>query len=168
MLIIKEGSADISIIMRLQDALTGSPKTGLTIGNLQTRSIRAESDNDVIISPWEALTALSGLMDDHTQNYAYEIGEGYYRIDVPDSLFAAGTVRAVVLVRDNVDSSILVAGREIQIVSSKYLLAARMLANKAIQDKLTGAIDYYDDDASAIILTHTPTDAEATITRTPS
>jgi len=121
MLIIKEGSADISIIMRLQDALTGSPKTGLTIGNLQTRSIRAESDNDVIISPWEALTALSGLMDDHTQNYAYEIGEGYYRIDVPDSLFAAGTVRAVVLVRDNVDSSILVAGREIQIVSSKYL-----------------------------------------------
>ncbi|MBN2138414.1 MAG: right-handed parallel beta-helix repeat-containing protein [Sedimentisphaerales bacterium] len=46
--------------------------------------------------------------------------------------------------------------------------AAKVLVNKAVQNKLTGAIAYYDDDAEAVILTHTPTDSEAAITRTPS
>lgn len=51
---------------------------------------------------------------------------------------------------------------------SKELSTRKILANKAIQNKTTGKIDYYDDDGSTIILTHTPTDAESTITRTPS
>lgn len=46
--------------------------------------------------------------------------------------------------------------------------AAKVIINKAIQNKTTGKIDYYDDDGSTILLSHTPTDAEATITRTPS
>lgn len=46
--------------------------------------------------------------------------------------------------------------------------AAKAIINKAIQNKNTGAIDYYDDDDETVILTHTPTDAETTITRTPS
>ena len=168
MLLIEEGSADVSVLVRLQDALSGAPKTGLTIGNLQVRVIWAENDNDVIVTPWTSLTALSGLTDDHTQDYAYEIGEGYYRIDVADSIFAPGTVFVVVLVRDNVENSILVARREIQVIWPKFQEAAKLLINKAVQDKSTGAIDYYDDDGSVIFMTHTPTDAEATITRTPS
>jgi hypothetical protein len=46
--------------------------------------------------------------------------------------------------------------------------AAKVLTNKAVQDKSTGAIQYYDDDGQTIILTHTPTDGESTIIRTPS
>jgi len=49
-----------------------------------------------------------------------------------------------------------------------YEKAAKVLVNKAVQDKLTGAIDYYDDDGQTVILTHTPTDGESTLTRTPS
>jgi hypothetical protein len=45
--------------------------------------------------------------------------------------------------------------------------AAKSLVNKAIQNKNTGAIDYYDDDEQTILFTHTPTDDESTITRTP-
>jgi len=46
--------------------------------------------------------------------------------------------------------------------------AAKVLLNKAVQDKLTGVIDYYDDDGQTVILTHTPVDGESEIERTPS
>lgn len=46
--------------------------------------------------------------------------------------------------------------------------AAKMLVNKAVQDKTSGVINYYDDDGETIILTHTPSDAESTLTRTPN
>ena len=46
--------------------------------------------------------------------------------------------------------------------------AAKLLVNKAVQNKSTGAINYYDDDGETIILTHTPSDGESAITRMPS
>lgn len=45
--------------------------------------------------------------------------------------------------------------------------AAKMLINKAVQDKLTGAIEYYDDDGQTVVLTHTPEENGASITRMP-
>jgi len=45
--------------------------------------------------------------------------------------------------------------------------AFKSLVNKAIQTKSTGAIVFFDDDGVTPILTHTPTDGESTITRTP-
>jgi len=47
-------------------------------------------------------------------------------------------------------------------------LAVKMLVNKAVQDKDSGAVEYYDNDGSTVILTHTPTDGASEITRTPS
>lgn len=46
--------------------------------------------------------------------------------------------------------------------------AAKVLVNKAVQNKLSGTITYYEDDGVTTFLTHTPSDEEATITRTPS
>lgn len=46
--------------------------------------------------------------------------------------------------------------------------AAKMLVNKAVQDKLTGRIKYYDDDGQTVVLIHTPEESEAEITRMPS
>ena len=43
--------------------------------------------------------------------------------------------------------------------------AAKMLLNKAVQDKLMGAIRYYDDDGQTVILTHTPDDGVSSLTR---
>lgn len=45
---------------------------------------------------------------------------------------------------------------------------AKMLLNKAVQDKLTGAIRYYDDDGQTVILTHTPSEDGTSVTRTVS
>ncbi len=52
--------------------------------------------------------------------------------------------------------------------SSVFKKAAKLLVNKAVQNKATGTIDYYDDDDATVILTHTPADTESSITRTPS
>jgi len=49
-----------------------------------------------------------------------------------------------------------------------YEKAAKVLTNKAVQTKSTGAIVYYDDDGETPVVTHIPTDGAATITRTPS
>jgi hypothetical protein len=164
--LIEKSSTNISLAMRLYDATNGSPKTGLTIANLQIRYIRVEDDNDVTISNWTSLTALANLEAAHTNNYGYEIGEGYYRIDVPDAAFALGADFLSILVRDNVDNSILVEEKEVQL--GIFEKAAKTLVNKAIQNKITGAINYYDDDGETIFLTHSPTDAESTVTRTPN
>jgi len=51
---------------------------------------------------------------------------------------------------------------------SGEITAEKLLADKAVQTKSTGAVEYYDEDGSTVLLTHTPTDAAATITRTPS
>jgi len=47
-------------------------------------------------------------------------------------------------------------------------LIKKILANKAVQNKSTGVITYYDDDGTTPILTITPTDDGSLVTRTPS
>jgi hypothetical protein len=66
------------------------------------------------------------------------------------------------------DGDDFVGSGEIIWTGTGELTADKVLANKAIQTKSTGVIDYYDDDGETVILTHTPADTESTITRTPS
>jgi hypothetical protein len=62
----------------------------------------------------------------------------------------------------------LIGARIIRWHGSGELTADKILTNKAMQNKSTGAIDYYDDDGQAILLTITPTEDESSITRIPS
>jgi hypothetical protein len=66
------------------------------------------------------------------------------------------------------DGDTLVASDEILWSGTGKVTADKLLANKAVQNKTTGQINYYDDDEQTVLLTHFPTDAQATITRTPS
>jgi hypothetical protein len=66
------------------------------------------------------------------------------------------------------DSDNLVGGDEIVWSGTGKVTCDKLLANKAVQNKATGEISYYDDDGQTILLTHTPVDAVATVTRTPS
>jgi hypothetical protein len=67
-----------------------------------------------------------------------------------------------------VDGDTFIAGKEIVWSGTGTVTVEKLLANKAVQDKPSGQIKYYDDDGQTVLLTHTPTDAAATITRTPS
>lgn len=66
------------------------------------------------------------------------------------------------------DNDNLVGGNEIVWSGAGKVTCDKLLANKAVQNKATGEIKYYDDDGQTILLTHTPVDEAATITRTPS
>ena len=67
-----------------------------------------------------------------------------------------------------VDSDNLVCGDEIVWSGAGKVTSDKLLANKAIQDKASGEIKYYDDDGQTVLLTHSPVDTAASITRTPS
>jgi hypothetical protein len=65
------------------------------------------------------------------------------------------------------DSDTFIANEGIVWSGSGEVTADKLLANKAVQNKSSGQIKYYDDDGQTVLLTHTPTDTSATITRTP-
>ena len=48
---------------------------------------------------------------------------------------------------------------------TEFTAEVREQKKKAVQDKLTGVIRYYDDDGQTVILTHTPDEGEASLTR---
>ncbi|HNS19923.1 MAG TPA: hypothetical protein PKH24_05460 [Sedimentisphaerales bacterium] len=65
------------------------------------------------------------------------------------------------------DGDTLVCSREIRWTGVGELTSAKILANKAVQDIVTKAVDYYDDDGVTILLTHNLHDDAQTSTRTP-
>lgn len=66
------------------------------------------------------------------------------------------------------DGDKIIGSGEIIWSGAGELTTDKILANKAVQTKSTGVIEYYDDDGQTVILTHTPEDGESTIVRMPS
>lgn len=65
------------------------------------------------------------------------------------------------------DTDTLLTSLDIVWSGSGVLTATKMLANKAVHDKVAGTFDYYDDDGQTVLLTHTASDTSSTMTRTP-
>jgi hypothetical protein len=65
------------------------------------------------------------------------------------------------------DTDPLVSGREIAWTGTGELTAAKLLANKAVEDMATETIDYYDDDGQTILLSQTLHEGTSVFTRTP-
>ncbi len=110
-----------------------------------------------------------------------EVGSGgtHYTGDFPVGITKVDRFTIVVFVQSGANPAdgdeILGSGEliwngsvEEHIIVEALNKAIKLLTNKAVQNKITGAIDYYDDDGQIVILTHTPTDSESTLTRTPS
>ncbi len=115
----------------------------------------------------------AGVTD--TEDFDSTTGIHNCKIDLStDAFYATGHDYSVVLAGATIDSETVNAVLATFSIenrfagSSLFEKAAKLLVNKAIQNKTTGKIDYYDDDNQTIILTHTPTDSESSITRTPS
>ena len=65
------------------------------------------------------------------------------------------------------DGDTLVGNSEILWSGSGKVIADKLLANKAVQNKSSGQIQYYDDDGQTVLLTHTPSETQASLTKTP-
>jgi len=95
------------------------------------------------------------------------------KLVLTDAFYAAGHDYTVALTEATIDGetvNAVIAEFSIQNRINSLLLekAARVLVNKAVQNKVTGVISYYDDNGQTVILTHTPAEGQSTITRTPS
>jgi hypothetical protein len=93
----------------------------------------------------------------YTGDFDAAIGSGRYTIQVFLQVSQAP-----------VDTDELIGAGVIVWTGSGELTCDKILANKAVQNKLTGAIDYYDNDGQTVILTITPNEDESTLTRVPS
>jgi hypothetical protein len=62
----------------------------------------------------------------------------------------------------------LVTSREIIWTGGGVVTAAKILANRAVHDKLNHACKYYDDDAQTLLLTHAISETASEVTRTPA
>jgi hypothetical protein len=84
---IQHGSADQSVIIRIIDSTDGTPETGVTsaTGGLDLEYVR---DRSTVTNLTE--TDLAAVDSAHSDGGMIHLGNGYYRIDVPDAAFASG------------------------------------------------------------------------------
>lgn len=115
------GDVDLTTVVWLQDALSGALKTGVNITDLDYRYIRVETDNDVTISAATHVFSLSGLTDVHSDGRMYEIGNGAYRFDIPNTAVAAGVSLVDLIIWDAASNLILPCPVRIQLNIVKML-----------------------------------------------
>jgi len=65
------------------------------------------------------------------------------------------------------DTDPFVSGRRIRWTGTGELTATKILANKAVQDRVAGILDYYDNDGQTVLFTHAVHDDGAISTRSP-
>jgi hypothetical protein len=145
---------------------SSNDKNGASVTRTTNGTIKVSKDSNTTEST-------AGITD--TEDFDGITGVHNCRIDLSiDAFYAAGYDYSVVLVGAVIDGETVSAVLATFSIENRFTSrlffkkAAKMLVNKAVQNKITGAIDYYDDDGETIILTHTPTDEEAVITRTPN
>ena len=143
-------------------------KSGASINPTTAGTIRVYKGSSSV-----EVTNPTGIAD--TRGFDSLTGVHHCSIDLgANAFYAAGFDYNVVLVGAVID------GETINVVLAAFSIAnrfagspsfekaAKILINKAVQNKSTGEIQYYDDDGTTVILTHIPTDEESTITRIPS
>lgn len=141
-------------------------KSGASVTRVTNGTIRVYRDDGITEST-------AGITD--TEDFDGVTGVHNCKMDLSsDAFYATGHDYSVVLVGATIDGETVNAAIAMFSIENRYAgsslfqQAAKLLVNKAVQNKVSGAIEYYDDDGETVILTHTPTDAESAITRTPS
>jgi len=100
-MLLERSATDVSLIVKLNRDDTGLPAILLTITNLNLTFWRAEDDNDLVKTGPTSLLALTSLLDSHADNSAFEMSDGLYRIDVPDTLAVDGAQFVSVMIDDD-------------------------------------------------------------------
>ncbi len=82
------GITDVSVVIRIIDSTDGTPELGVTAatGGL-VLEYRRELEAEVSLA---TITDLAALTTAHTDKGMLHIGDGYYRVDLPDAACATG------------------------------------------------------------------------------
>ena len=84
---VKKGSTDQSVVIRIVDAADGTPETGVE-HNTSGIDLWYRREGATKTSITEA--ALAALDSAHSDGGIEHIGDGYYRLDLPDAAVATG------------------------------------------------------------------------------
>jgi hypothetical protein len=84
----QKNATNQSFDVQFLDSTTGAPKTGLVAAGMDIKYHRAGAAAVAITE-----VDLTALTDAHSDGGVFEIGNGVYRLDVPDAAFATGVDR---------------------------------------------------------------------------
>lgn len=90
---IVKDSTDVSVLLYIADSTDGTPELGVAF-NTAGIDLKYRRDGAVATSITEA--TLAALTTAHTDGGFLEIGNGWYRFDVPDAAFATGVDKVLV------------------------------------------------------------------------
>lgn len=85
--VVKKGSVDRSVTLRIVDSTDGTPETGVVF-NTSGIDLWYRREGAAKTSITEA--TLSALTDAHSDGGFLHVGDGVYRLDLPDAAFATG------------------------------------------------------------------------------
>lgn len=81
------GSTDVSVVIRIIDSADGTPETGVVFN---TSGIDLQYRRELAASTAITEATLAALTTAHADGGFLHIGNGYYRLDLPDAAVAAG------------------------------------------------------------------------------
>jgi hypothetical protein len=109
--LIKAGKTDVSVVIRIIDSTDGTPETGVAYN---TSGIALEYRREGATSTAITEADLAGLDSAHADGGFKHIGNGYYRLDLPDAACAVNVTGVLV---HGVVTGMVVIGCYIQLVT---------------------------------------------------
>ena len=118
-----KGATDVSVVIRIIDSTDFTPETGV---EHNTAGIDLQYRREGAASTAITEAALAALTTAHTDGGIEHIGNGYYRLDVPDAAFATGA--SGVLIHGTI-TGMIVIGTYVELVDPEA-----PLKNTALSD----------------------------------
>jgi hypothetical protein len=109
---IKAGTTDVSVVIRIVDSTDGTPETGVVFN---TSGIDLEYRREGAASVDITEATLAALTTAHADGGFLHIGNGYYRLDLPDAACATGVAGVLV---HGVVTGMVVIGCYIQLLAN--------------------------------------------------
>lgn len=139
--IIKAGTADVSVHVYIIDSTDGTPETGV-LWNTTGIDLKYRREGAAVVAITEAALATPALTDAHADGGFLEVGNGVYRLDLPDAACAAAAKHVTVF---GTVTGMIVLPVEIQLVSFD---PDASLATEAKQDTIDTVVDGIQTDLS--------------------
>ena len=108
---IKAGTVDVSVVIRIVDSTDGTPETGVVFN---TAGIDLQYRRELEASTAITEATLAALTTAHADGGFLHIGNGYYRLDLPDAACATGATGVLV---HGIVTGMVVIGCYVELVS---------------------------------------------------